>query len=121
MHYTNIKSNAANHEGYVSRVAGTKRVKFSVSAAITINTLLVLVTMPAQAMDNYQYNALFTPSDYTLKAEAKGRVMIYDGLTSKTVDKAMNEQFNRIDNMMFVRIIHEQDNGEYYVEDDGCD
>jgi len=47
--------------------------------------------------------------------------MIYDGLTSNTVDKAMDEQFNRIEHMMFVRIVHEQDNGEYYVEDDGCD
>mgnify|MGYP001828891103 CR=1 FL=1 len=121
MHCTDIKSNAANHEGNVNRVAGTKRVKFSVFSAITINTLLVLANMPAQAVDNYQYNALFSPSDYTLEAEAKGRVMIYDGLASKTVDRAMNEQFNRIDNMMFVRIIHEQDNGEYYVEDDGCD
>jgi hypothetical protein len=121
MYYTNIKSNAANHEGCVNRVTGTKRVKFSVLAAITLSTLLVLATMPAQATDEYQYNALFMPSDYTLKAEAKGRVMIYDGLASKTVDKAMNEQFNRIDNMMFVRIVHEQDDGEYYVEDDGCD
>ena len=90
-------------------------------AAIIANMLLVLATTPAQAMDNYQYSALFTPGDYTLKAEAKGRVMIYDGLTSKTVDRAMNEQFNRIDNMMFVGIVHEQENGEYYVEDDGCD
>jgi len=121
MHYTNIKSNAGNQEGYVNRVTGTKRAKISVSTAIIINMLLVLVTMPAQAMDNYQYKTLFTPGDYTLKAEAKGRIMIYDGLTSKTIDKAMDEQFNRIENMMFISIIHEQDNGEYYVEDDGCD
>jgi hypothetical protein len=121
MHYTKIKSKAANREGYVNRVTGTKSVIISVFAAIITNMLLVLAATPAQAKDNYQYNALFTPSDYTLKAEAKGRVMIYDGLTSKTVDKAMNEQFNRIDNMMFVGIIHEQENGEYYVEDDGCD
>ena len=121
MHYTNIKSNAGNQEGSVNRATGTKRVNTSVNTAIIINMLLVLATMPAQATDNYQYKTLFTPSDYNLKAEAKGRIMIYDGLTSKTVDKAMDEQFNRIDNMMFVRIIHQQDNGEYYVEDDGCD
>ena len=121
MHYTNIKSNAASQEDSVNRVTGTRRVKISVSTASIINMLLVLVSMPAHAMDNYQYKTLFAPSDYTLKAEAKGRIMIYDGLTSKTVDKAMDEQYDRIDNMMFVRILHEQDNGEYYVEDDGCD
>ncbi len=121
MHYTNTKSNAANQEGYDNRVTGSKIVKNPVSVAIIINMLLVLATVPAQAMDNYQYKTLFLPSDYTLKAESKGRVMIYDGLTSNTVDKAMDEQFNRIEHMMFVRIVHEQDNGEYYVEDDGCD
>lgn len=121
MHYTNIKYNAGNQEGHVNRVTGTKRVKISVATAIIINMLLFLATMPAQAMDNFLYKTLFTPSDYILKAEDKGRIMIYDSLTSKTIDKAMDEQFNRIENMMFVSIIHEQDNGEYYVEDDGCD
>ena len=121
MNYTNFKRNAGNQDGYVKRVTGAKRVKISVSTVIITSMLLALATMPAKAMDNYQYKTLFAPSDYTLKAEANGRVMIYDGLTSKTIDKAMDEQFNRIENMMFVRIIHEQDDGEYYVEDDGCD
>jgi len=121
MYYTNIKRNAENQEGYDNRVTGTNRVKISVLTAIITNMLLVLATIPAQAVDNYQHKTLFTPSDYTLKAEAKGRIMIYDGMTSNAVDKAMDEQFNRIENMMFVRIVHEQDNGEYYVEDDGCD
>ena len=121
MHYTNIVSDACSQEGNDTRVAGVKRVIISVSTAIIINMLLVLASMPAQAADSYQYKSLFTPSDFTLKAEAKGRIMIYDGMTSETIEKAMDEQFNRIENMMFVRIIHEQENGEYYVEDDGCD
>ena len=78
---------------------------------VTANIPMAIISTPVP----------ITPSEITLKAEAKGRVMIYDGLTSKTISKAMDEQFNRIENMMFVRIIHEQDNGEYYVEDDGCD
>lgn len=120
MYYTNIKSDTGIQEGNDNRVAGVKRVISSVSTAIIINMLLVLVSMPAKA-DSYQYKSLFTPSDFTLKSEAKGRIMIYDSLTSKTIDKAMDEQFDRIENMMFVRIVHEQENGEYYVEDDGCD
>jgi hypothetical protein len=64
---------------------------------------------------------LFEPPESMLLAEARGRVMIYDGLHSKTVNLAMDEQFDRIDNMMFTRIHHVEDNGEIEIEDDGCD
>ncbi len=47
--------------------------------------------------------------------------MIYGGMDNETVERAMDEQFNRIDNMMFTRIHHVRDNGEEYVDDDGCD
>jgi hypothetical protein len=47
--------------------------------------------------------------------------MIYDGLDAKVVDKALVEQFDRIENMMFVRITHVKENGEIEYEDDGCD
>ena len=47
--------------------------------------------------------------------------MIYDGLESKVIDKAMDEQFDRIDHMMFTRIHHESEEGDGgYVDDDGC-
>ena len=82
--------------------------------------LLLLTTRSAFGTDSYQNKVLFTPSDSMLKAEAKGRIMIYDGLESEIVDRAMEEQFDRIDNMMFIRIHHTQDDGEYLVEDDGC-
>ena len=91
-------------------------------AAIPLLVVIsILLATPALAVDRYQQKMLFTPSDSTLRAEAKGRVMIYDGLDIDTVEKAMSEQYDRIDNMMFVRIQHPQDDGDYYVEDDGCD
>ena len=83
--------------------------------------LLLLTTTAVSAADEYQHRMLFTPSESTLRAEAKGRVMIYDGLERKTVDRAMDEQFGRIDNMMFVRTRELQDDGEYDQDDDGCD
>jgi len=90
-----------------------------------INSLIVMVLLVASAsvhaIDDYQLKVLFTPSETNLEAEFKGRVMIYDGLKSETVDLAMNEQFGRIDNMMFVRTQYIQESGEYEVEDDGCD
>lgn len=87
---------------------------------LLLSSLLMLTSTSAFATDSYQHKMLLTPSDSMLKTESKGRIMIYDGLASETVDRAMNEQFDRIDNMMFIRIHHIQDDGENLVEDDDC-
>lgn len=81
---------------------------------------LLVASSSVYATDSYQLKVLFTPSDSILLAEANGRVMIYDGLKSETVEQAMNEQYDRIESMMFVRTLYEQEDGEYEVEDDGC-
>ena len=90
-----------------------------------IKSLIVIVLLVASssvhAIDDYQLKVLFTPSNSDLQAEVNGRVMIYDSLKNKTVEKAMNEQFERIDKMMFVRTQYEQENGDYETEEDGCD
>lgn len=88
--------------------------------SLLLTSLLVFGSTPAFANDSYQLKMLFTPSSSMLKAEARGRIMIYDGLDIETVNRAMNEQFDRIDNMMFVRIHHTHDDEEQLVEDDGC-
>ena len=89
--------------------------------SILLTSPMILTTTSALSTDSYLHKMLFSPSDSLLKAEAKGYIMIYDGLDSTTVDRVMDEQFSRIDSMMFVRIQHLQDNGDYLVEDDGCD
>lgn len=75
----------------------------------------------ARAVDEYQQKVLFSPSSSVLAAEARGRIMIYDGLRQATVTRAMDEQFDRIENMMFVGTVIEQEDGELEVEEDGCD
>ncbi len=97
------------------RYTGSNLVK-----TVLITSLLVLGSTSTFADDSYQHKMLFSPSNSMLMAEARGRIMIYDGLDSTTVNSAMNEQFDRIDNMMFVRIHYPQENGEQVVEDDGC-
>ena len=88
----------------------------------TLFTVSILFSSTSvYAVDEYQNSVLFSPSPGILKAEAKGRVMIYDGLDNETVELAMSEQFNRIENMMFVRTQYLQEDGEYEVEEDGCD
>lgn len=68
---------------------------------------------------NWEQAQLFHPSKALLLAEAKGRVTIYDGLYQADVDRAMDQQFGRIDRMMFVRTQHRTDSGD--VMDDDCD
>ena len=81
---------------------------------------LSMAAIPASALDSYQERVLFSPSSDILQAEAGGRIMIYDGLRNETVEKALENQFDRIENMMFVRTVYVQENGEYSVDDD-CD
>ena len=88
---------------------------------VLLTILLASTSASAHAAGDIQHKMLFTPSDYLLKAEARGRVMIYDGLKSETIDKAMDDQFDRIDKMMFVRSLYPQENGEYKLENDSCD
>ena len=83
-------------------------------------SLLALSATSAFAENSFYEKTLFTPSDSMLKAESRGRIMIYDGMDNETVNRAMDEQFDRIDNMMFTRIHYVQDDGEEYVDDDDC-
>ncbi|MGB7932555.1 MAG: hypothetical protein WCH04_10095 [Gammaproteobacteria bacterium] len=62
---------------------------------------------------NWQMVRLFEPPQNELKREAKGRVMIYDGLTEKDVERALDEQFDRLVYMMFIRVVVTE-------SDDGC-
>ena len=69
--------------------------------------------------DEFQFNALFDPSDAQLRAEAEGRVMIYDGLKEVLVEQALDEEFDRLEHMMFINIRREQP-GALVAADDDC-
>lgn len=97
------------------------RMKGRLKGLVSLIFVTLLVTLSsAHGYDSYQLKVLFTPSKSDLEAEAKGRVMIYDSLKNETVEKALNEQFGRINHMMFVRTQYLQESGEYEEEED-CD
>ena len=93
------------------------------SIALLMGTMLAPHARAADANDSFQYNALFNPTPAQLKAEDRGRVMIYDGLDNAVVEHALDEQFDRIEHMMFIRTRQsssDEDDDENIVEDDGC-
>ena len=97
--------------------------------------MMVTVTNMSRADDSessnsWQLSRLFHPTEADLANEKKGRIMIYDGMTDKTVDRALDEHFDRIGALMFTRTIVTDDAGiplrnpdtnEIVVEEDGCD
>ena len=93
---------------------------------VSIVTVIAASTaIPADARDteeDWQYRRLFEPTLAEREQERRGQIMIYDGLTQGTVNAALDQGFERIENMMFIRIqITDENSGEVVdIEDDGC-
>ena len=78
---------------------------------------------PAIPEDRYDLRRLMYPSAAELASEERGKVHIYDSLEINEVNAALDENFERIQNMMFIRINHlpATGSGPAEVEDDGCE
>ena len=105
-----------------------------------MNTAISLTITAVAAMSLYAGNVraelsdwyrqqLFDPGETQLAMEARGRVTIYDGLRDTDVQRALDEQFDRIDSMMFTGTVvtdedgeplRDEETGEVLVENDGC-
>ncbi len=83
-------------------------------------TFLLPLTAPVAADDLYQLDALLDPSPALLEAERRGRVTIFHGLDNNRVEQALDSQFHRIENLMFVNTRYPLPDDETYAEDD-CD
>ena len=92
--------------------------------------LPVFADAAESALHSWQMTRLFQPDLADLKRESEGRIMIYDGLTDKTVERALDEQFDRVEAMMFTSVVvtddsgeprRDTDTGEIITEEDGCD
>ncbi len=101
-----------------------------VSATITGISSLASATDSDNSMYGWQLSLLFEPSPQQIKVEDRGRVVIYDGMYSADIDRAFEEQFDRVEKMMFVNTVitdaqgvpaMDPDTGDVLTEDDGCD
>ncbi len=106
-----------------------KKIGFYKQTLTLLQALLVLCTSTVQAQDSattednrWQQRRLFEPTASERLAEAKGRVVIYDGLQDVEVAQAMDQEFERVDSMMFIRTQITDDTGTVVdSEDEGCD
>ena len=90
-----------------------------------------ILSRPVTAADSWQEKMLFNPSPAQLQVEKeRQRIMIYEGLTDMQVADAMEQQFGRVEHMMFTGTVItddrgdaviDPDSGEPMVENDGCD
>jgi hypothetical protein len=93
---------------------------------------LILALAPAAYaadVSEIEKRRLFEPTPSELQEEAKGRIYIYEGLTDRDVEQALEEEFERVDSMMFIRVkptdekgetLKDPETGEDVYEDDGC-
>ncbi len=98
-----------------------------------ILALLLGTTTQIQFMradeSSWQMRQLFEPTKARLESENQGKILIYQGLKDTDVNRVMDDQYERIEYMMFINImvtdtegqpLSDPDTGEVIVEDDGC-
>ncbi len=100
-------------------------------SVIPATVILFASTLQAAYADvnSWQMARLFEPTPAQVKHEQTQRVMIYYGMKDTDVNRAMDEQFDRIETMMFTGTIVTDDTGQplrdpktgdIVTEDDGC-
>ena len=99
---------------------------FRVFCAVSVLSCSVVVHAddepPVALSLDYQLRRLVAPTPDERIAENRGSIYIYDSLEAADVDSALDQQFHRIQNMMFVRTRHRPTGGgPAEAEDDGCD
>jgi hypothetical protein len=91
-----------------------RRDKRSPIIKVVSGALLVALAAPVVAVDvrEIELRRLFEPSAAEQQDEARGRVYIYDGLRDTDIERAMDQEFARIESMMFIRVKLTDEQGE---------
>ena len=70
-------------------------------------------------LQKWQLRRLFLPNERELEHERKGNVYIYEGLTDRQVEEALNRQFDRIEYMLFLGTKRTDESGKVLRKEDG--
>lgn len=80
-------------------------------------------------LSSWELKMIYQPSNHVLERERQGHVNIYDGFKSYQVEKILDDNFGRIENMMFTRVKMTDEYGEVMIDpetgnemvsEDGC-
>ena len=55
---------------------------------------------------------LFEPTESEMRNEAAGSVYIYEGMTDRAVNQAMEDEFERVEHMMFINTVRTDAEGK---------
>jgi len=100
-----------------------------VVVALLLSMQLPVAAAESDRLYEWYLQRLFEPTGQQLAVESQGRVQIYAGMKDRDVARALEEQFERIDAMMFTGTIvtdpqgepaRDRETGEVLVENDGC-
>jgi hypothetical protein len=106
-------------------------MKIGIGLKLGAAMLLWAATVPMMAAElrDIELRRLFDPSASEVQAEHSGRIYIYEGLRDTDVVRAMEEEFDRIESMMFIReqitdedgkVKEDPETGTPVYQDDGC-
>jgi len=91
--------------------------------------LLFPLASAAADVSDIELRRLLEPTPSELAQEQKGRIYIYEGLRESDIERAMRDQFHRVESMMFIRtqqtdeagnLERDKATGEVLIDDDGC-
>lgn len=68
------------------------------------------------ALHNWQVRRLMQPTERELRDEGAGKVYIYDRLTDREVEQALDGHFDRIESMMFMGTIKTDGEGKILMD-----
>ncbi len=127
---------ASSEESQADRLLGSRRNRRLTwlgrySLGLGALAILCAVATPTRATElrDIEIRRLFEPTPAEIRAEQSGRIFIYEGLRDVDVARAMREEFDRVDAMMFIRVQVTDEQGEVKKEpetgtpvyqDDGC-
>jgi hypothetical protein len=101
-------------------------MKLGILLSLTIATANPLLAADVREIE---LRRLFEPTAAERQAEREGRIFIYEAMRERDVERAMDEEFGRVENMMFIRlqktdehgeVQKDPETGEVQYHDDGC-
>lgn len=103
---------------------------FLFAISMLVNPSISVFADDENSVEQWQLTRLFSPTENDLKNEAKGKIFIYSGLKDIEVDRALDQNFHRMQSMMFIKTIItdlggkpklDEKTGIVLAENDGCD